>query len=211
MRPFTPSRWTTHWPRICDRNSRQTDSRCWLVTRARSRSTRSFQNGGTTIWRPISPIRPLQRSCVISSSRNTHRHDRSAWCNVRLVYVSPPCHPICQYSGWRSRSMRMRGFSSISRRKHSFRDRKSFPPSSFWNAGPQPLIETSEREAFFRLVTAGFAQKRKTILNSLSASLPADREVMRERLDRLGIDPMRRAETLSVEDWILLLRASATA
>ncbi len=76
---------------------------------------------------------------------------------------------------------------------------------------PQPLIELSEREAFFRLVTAGFAQKRKTILNSLSATMPVDRESLRARLDRLGIDPMRRAETLAVADWITLLRDFAVA
>ena len=76
---------------------------------------------------------------------------------------------------------------------------------------PQPLIEQFERAAFFRLVTAGFAQKRKTVLNSLSASLPADREAMRLILESCGIDPMRRAETLSVEDWIALLRVSDLA
>lgn len=76
---------------------------------------------------------------------------------------------------------------------------------------PQPLIESTERETFFRLVTAGFAQKRKTILNSLAATLPADRESLRARLERLEIDPMRRAETLSVEDWIELMRDFAAA
>ena len=42
-----------------------------------------------------------------------------------------------------------------------------------------PVIEPSEREAFFRLVTAGFAQKRKTVLNSLAAALPAANGVCR--------------------------------
>lgn len=74
-----------------------------------------------------------------------------------------------------------------------------------------PLIEQTERKAFFRLVTAGFAQKRKTVLNSLSAALPADRETMRGLLEQCGIDPMRRAETLSVEDWVALLRTSDLA
>ncbi len=72
---------------------------------------------------------------------------------------------------------------------------------------PEPLIQPSEREAFFRLVTAGFAQKRKTVLNSLAAVLPADRASMRATLEHVGIDPMRRAETLSVADWIRLLHA----
>jgi 16S rRNA (adenine1518-N6/adenine1519-N6)-dimethyltransferase len=72
---------------------------------------------------------------------------------------------------------------------------------------PVPIIAPSERDAFFRLVTAGFAQKRKTVLNSLSASLPFDRDAMRALLESLDIDPMRRAETLFVEDWVRLLRS----
>jgi 16S rRNA (adenine1518-N6/adenine1519-N6)-dimethyltransferase len=76
---------------------------------------------------------------------------------------------------------------------------------------PIPLIAPEEREAFFKLVTAGFAQKRKTVLNSLSAALPADRDAMRTLLEQCEIDPMRRAETLSVEDWLALLHASNQA
>ena len=76
---------------------------------------------------------------------------------------------------------------------------------------PAPLIEPAERAAFFRLVTAGFAQKRKTILNSLAAALPADREQMRVTLEATGIDPMRRAETLAVEEWVRLLQALPAA
>lgn len=71
---------------------------------------------------------------------------------------------------------------------------------------PRPLITPSERGSFFRLVTAGFAQKRKTVLNSLSASLPADRDTVRAMLEKCAIEPMRRAETLSVAEWIELHR-----
>jgi len=74
-----------------------------------------------------------------------------------------------------------------------------------------PVIAVTEREPFFKLVNAGFAQKRKTVLNSLSAALPADRETMRRDLETTGIDPMRRAETLSVDDWANLLRTLETA
>lgn len=69
------------------------------------------------------------------------------------------------------------------------------------------LIEPAMRDPFFRLVTAGFAQKRKTLLNSLTAALPADREATRAILETAGIDPMRRAETLEVDEWIHLLAA----
>jgi 16S rRNA (adenine1518-N6/adenine1519-N6)-dimethyltransferase len=70
-----------------------------------------------------------------------------------------------------------------------------------------PPVEVAEREAFFRLVSAGFAQKRKTVLNSLSSSLPAGREATRALLERAKIDPMRRAETLSISEWVALLQS----
>jgi 16S rRNA (adenine1518-N6/adenine1519-N6)-dimethyltransferase len=54
---------------------------------------------------------------------------------------------------------------------------------------------------FFKLIKAGFSQKRKTLRNSLSAGLhiaPADAA---DLLTRANIDPQRRAETLSIEEW----------
>jgi 16S rRNA (adenine1518-N6/adenine1519-N6)-dimethyltransferase len=71
---------------------------------------------------------------------------------------------------------------------------------------PVPAVPSGEQPAFFRLVTAGFAQKRKTVLNSLSASLPADREVVRSALQDAGVDPIRRAETLSIDEWLAVGR-----
>lgn len=75
---------------------------------------------------------------------------------------------------------------------------------------PVPAVPSDELPAFFRLVTAGFAQKRKTVLNSVSASLPADREVVRDALQEAGVDPMRRAETLSIDEWLAVLRRLGT-
>ena len=65
----------------------------------------------------------------------------------------------------------------------------------------QPLIAADMLKQFFKLIKAGFSQKRKTLRNSLSAGLhikPADAEAL---LTQAGIDPMRRAETLSIEEW----------
>lgn len=70
---------------------------------------------------------------------------------------------------------------------------------------PQPLIPASQLENFFELIKAGFSQKRKTLRNSLSAGLhiaPAQTETM---LHEAGIDPMRRAETLSIAEWEALV------
>ncbi len=71
---------------------------------------------------------------------------------------------------------------------------------------PQPLIPAPQLETFFQLIKAGFSQKRKTLRNSLSAGLhiaPAQAESM---LREAGIDPMRRAETLSIAEWEALVR-----
>ena len=64
-----------------------------------------------------------------------------------------------------------------------------------------PLIPHGSLDTFFKLIKAGFGQKRKTLRNSLSAGLnirPADAETV---LAKAGIDPKRRAETLSIEEW----------
>lgn len=66
---------------------------------------------------------------------------------------------------------------------------------------PEPFIPAAQVDIFFRLARAGFGQKRKTLRNSLSAGLdlPAARVV--ELLTAAGIDPQRRAETLSLDEW----------
>jgi 16S rRNA (adenine1518-N6/adenine1519-N6)-dimethyltransferase len=66
---------------------------------------------------------------------------------------------------------------------------------------PAPLLP-----AFFRLAKAGFSQKRKTLRNALSAGMhwrPTQAEAI---LASAGIDPKRRAETLSLEEWGALVR-----
>lgn len=65
----------------------------------------------------------------------------------------------------------------------------------------QPLFEDVEPKPFFRLVKAGFAQRRKTLLNSLSAGLHIDRETVKSICEAVNIDPERRAQTLSLEEW----------
>ncbi|MBN8654956.1 MAG: ribosomal RNA small subunit methyltransferase A [Anaerolineae bacterium] len=65
----------------------------------------------------------------------------------------------------------------------------------------EPLIAIDMLPNFFKVIKAGFSQKRKTLRNSLSAGLqmkPAQAEAL---LTQAGIDPMRRAETLSIEEW----------
>jgi len=76
---------------------------------------------------------------------------------------------------------------------------------------PSPLIPEPLLETFFKLIKAGFSQKRKTLRNSLSAGLHISPTEAESLLTIADIDPKRRAETLSIEDWkILSERASAS-
>jgi len=66
---------------------------------------------------------------------------------------------------------------------------------------PSPLIKAEFLGSFFRLIKAGFSQKRKTLRNSLSSGLHITTTASEELLKKANIDPMRRAETLSIEEW----------
>jgi 16S rRNA (adenine1518-N6/adenine1519-N6)-dimethyltransferase len=65
----------------------------------------------------------------------------------------------------------------------------------------RPAIPERDLEAFFRLAKAGFSQKRKTLRNSLAGGLHLEKAQASQLLEAAGIDPKRRAETLSLEEW----------
>ncbi|MEO6760978.1 MAG: 16S rRNA (adenine(1518)-N(6)/adenine(1519)-N(6))-dimethyltransferase RsmA [Candidatus Saccharimonadales bacterium] len=65
----------------------------------------------------------------------------------------------------------------------------------------QPLFEDVDVKQFFRLVKAGFSQKRKTLVNSLSAGLNIDKDQTRSMLETAGIANNTRAQALSLENW----------
>jgi 16S rRNA (adenine1518-N6/adenine1519-N6)-dimethyltransferase len=66
---------------------------------------------------------------------------------------------------------------------------------------PSPQVKEELLERFFRLIKAGFSQKRKTLRNSLSSGLRISPVKAAEFLTRANIDPQRRAETLSISEW----------
>ena len=71
------------------------------------------------------------------------------------------------------------------------------------------VVEVEDEDRFFALVRAAFAQRRKTIANNLKVfagaiALPVSTDVA---LERARIDPRRRAETLSIEEFNVLYRA----
>jgi 16S rRNA (adenine1518-N6/adenine1519-N6)-dimethyltransferase len=69
---------------------------------------------------------------------------------------------------------------------------------------PDQPIPSEERKQFFRMVRAGFSQPRKQVKNALAAGLHLDRAVVVNWLHAAELDPRRRAETLSLEDWLTL-------
>jgi len=71
---------------------------------------------------------------------------------------------------------------------------------------PEPLIPQGLLEPFFLLAKAGFSQKRKTLRNSISAGLRITKEDASCMLENSGIDPTRRAETLSIQEWSVLTK-----
>lgn len=88
--------------------------------------------------------------------------------------------------------------------------------SSFW---PKPKVDSaiiritpSKRvyrfnlNSFFLLVKAGFSHPRKQLINNLSKSLKLSRAEVESGLEKNGINPFQRAETLTVEDWLNLTK-----
>ena len=73
--------------------------------------------------------------------------------------------------------------------------------------GPEerPVQPRSER-GFFRVAQAGFGQKRKQLANTLSSGLSLDKSHVTAQLEQAGIDPTRRAETLTLTDWAAIER-----
>lgn len=65
----------------------------------------------------------------------------------------------------------------------------------------EPLFAEVDAKGFFRLVKAGFSQRRKTLLNSLTSGLHLSREDVQTILQAANIEPVRRPQTLSLDDW----------
>jgi 16S rRNA (adenine1518-N6/adenine1519-N6)-dimethyltransferase len=74
----------------------------------------------------------------------------------------------------------------------------------------RPPVDVPDAKTFFRVVRAGFGQKRKQLKNSLGSGLGVKTEAAGQLLEQSGIDPRRRAETLNLEEWAALARVVAT-
>jgi 16S rRNA (adenine1518-N6/adenine1519-N6)-dimethyltransferase len=77
------------------------------------------------------------------------------------------------------------------------------------NPRPSPLWEGLDYEHFRRVVHAGFAARRKTVLNSLciGSGVSSDATVLRAALEQAEIDPTRRGDSIAVDRWVALTAA----
>lgn len=64
-----------------------------------------------------------------------------------------------------------------------------------------PLFPDIDTKQFFRLVKAGFGERRKTLGNSLSGGLRISKQDAIDVLESAGIKPGLRAQALSLEEW----------
>lgn len=71
----------------------------------------------------------------------------------------------------------------------------------------EPLFPSESLDLFFKLAHAGFAQKRKTLRNTLATGMNESPAWAEKLLTAAGIDPQRRAETLSMQEWKQLIEA----
>lgn len=92
------------------------------------------------------------------------------------------------------------------------------PKQSFW---PIPKVDSAiiriiphsklsrniDESAFFRIIKAGFGERRKQLHNSLTGGLHLSNETAKKILTKSGISPDRRAQTLTIPEWLKLYQS----
>lgn len=69
----------------------------------------------------------------------------------------------------------------------------------------EPPVRVKSEELFFRVVRAAFAQRRKTLLNALSAGLSQHpKSALEAAIRAAGLEPMARGETLGISEFAAL-------
>ena len=66
---------------------------------------------------------------------------------------------------------------------------------------PRYTFDKEKDKIFFRYVKAGFSSRRKTLVNNLSSHFHLSKEIVVEKLTRIGLDANIRAQALSIDDW----------
>ncbi len=74
----------------------------------------------------------------------------------------------------------------------------------------RPMIERNDEEWFKKVVKASFGYRRKTVINALKHSEFPLPESVESRMEETGIDPRRRPETLTIQEFSDLAKALKT-
>ena len=72
-------------------------------------------------------------------------------------------------------------------------------------------VDLIDEKAFFTCIKSGFGQRRKTLLNSLTGTYGLPKDEIRRILEEAGIDPVRRAETLDMNEFAAIANGVAAA
>jgi 16S rRNA (adenine1518-N6/adenine1519-N6)-dimethyltransferase len=70
--------------------------------------------------------------------------------------------------------------------------------------GDRPRLSAADEDELWRLVQAGFRERRKKLHNVISRQLTLPAATVQAALDAAGIDGNRRPQTLDVEEWLAL-------
>lgn len=68
----------------------------------------------------------------------------------------------------------------------------------------EKTVELLDKDIFFQCVKAGFGQRRKTLLNSITGVEGVNKEIAKDALEACGIEVSRRAETLDLNEFAAL-------
>jgi 16S rRNA (adenine1518-N6/adenine1519-N6)-dimethyltransferase len=73
----------------------------------------------------------------------------------------------------------------------------------------EPLISLADQKSFFRVVKAGFSERRKKLRSALSGGLALSKDEVDLLLQKAKLSPEARAQELSIAEWQRLTEASA--
>jgi 16S rRNA (adenine1518-N6/adenine1519-N6)-dimethyltransferase len=122
---------------------------------------------------------------------------------------------ICAQPGgkdWSSLSVAVQLYSEV-KTLFNLKPASFFPPPQVESSVikmtflQEPRVPVSDEVLFFRVVRSAFGQRRKMILNSLSANLDLPKRELELILGKVNLDPKRRPETISIQEFALLSSA----
>lgn len=116
---------------------------------------------------------------------------------------------ICAQPGgkdWSSLSVAVQLYSEVKTLFH-LKPTSFFPPPKVQSSVikmtflKEPKVSVRDEGLFFRVIRSAFGQRRKMILNSLSANLDLPKRELEFILGKVNLDPKRRPETLSIQEF----------